>query len=145
MFCIYTIQFKYYIFDSHSCGSLGQLRENCYSILLQFVTTEHALDFIATTNLVNNQLQHVCENQFFFLNLKCVVCNRCHCDSNVTIFKREKYSHNSITKINTNVSSFDHKFYIFKTCNASSKIENVWSSQLPSGLQLENVPETVFS
>ena len=61
---------NYYIFDSHSCGSLGQSRENCYSILLQFVTTEHALDFITTTNLVNNQLQHVCEKQFFFLNLK---------------------------------------------------------------------------
>ena len=44
-----------------------------------------------------------------------VVCNRCHYDGNVIIFKSGKYSHDFITKINTNVSSFNHQFNICKT------------------------------
>ena len=69
----------------------------------------------------------------------CVVSNRCHYDRNVIIFKCGVYSHDFITKINTTVLSFDHKFYICKTCNASAKKEKVPCQAVVSGLQLENV------
>ena len=59
----------------------------------------------------------------------CVVCYRCHYDGNVIIFESGKCSHDFVTKINTNVSSFDDKFYICKTCNVSA---NKRKSTLPS-------------
>ena len=65
-FTIIPYNSNYYIFDSHShvaCEN-GQSSENGYSVLLQFVTIEHVLNFITTTYLINNQLQHVYENQF---------------------------------------------------------------------------------
>ena len=68
----------------------------------------------------------------------CVVCNRCHYDWNVIIFKSGIYSHDFIDKINTNVSIFDHKFYI---CNASAKKEKVACQAVANGLQLESVQE----
>ena len=50
------------------------------------------------------------------------MCNKCHYDGNVIIFKSRNYSHDFINKINTNVPSFDNKFYICKTCNAFKSI-----------------------
>ena len=92
---------NYYIFDSHSGYSFGQSSENVYSILLQFVTIEHVLNFVTTSYLIENQLQYIYENQSVFCFSKR------HYDGNVIIFKNEKYNHDFITKINTNVSSFD--------------------------------------
>ena len=56
------------------------------------------------------------------------------------IFNSGKYSHDFITQINTNVTSFDHKFYICKTCNAFDKKKELFQAAV-NGLQLENVPE----
>ena len=122
---------NYYIFDSHSGYSFGQSSENVYWILLQFVTIEHVLNFVTTSYLIDNQLQYIYENQFVFCFSKR------HYDGNVIIFKNGKYNHDFITKINTNVSSFDYKFYIFKTSNASAKRKNVPSQAMVNGFQLE--------
>ena len=63
-------EWGYYIFDSHSRNRLRQSNESGYSILLQFVSIEHVLNF-STIYLINNQLQHVYENQFvFFLQVE---------------------------------------------------------------------------
>ena len=64
-FCNYTLQF-----ESQSHDSVGQSIENGYSILLQFATNEHVLNFISMKNVTNNQLQHAYENQIFFPKLK---------------------------------------------------------------------------
>ena len=48
-----------YIFDFHSHDNVGQTTENGFSVLLKLLTIEHVLNFIKTTYLVNNQLQHV--------------------------------------------------------------------------------------
>ena len=45
---------------------MGQSIENGHSVLLKFVAIEHVLNFITTTYLINNHLQHVYENQFVF-------------------------------------------------------------------------------
>ena len=68
---------------------------------------------------IENSKQKVKQGSFYV----CVVCDRCHYDRNVIIFNSGKYSHDFITKINANVSSFDHKFYICKACNAFDKKE----------------------
>ena len=59
---------------------------------------------MATRNTCNlfKFKQKVNQGQFYV----CVVCNRFHYDENVIIFKSVKYSHDYITKIKTNVSSF---------------------------------------
>ena len=64
-FAITSYSSNYYIFDSHSLD-VSQATEKGYSMLLKFLTTEHVLNFITTIYLVNNQLQHVYENQFIF-------------------------------------------------------------------------------
>ena len=63
---IFFIQGMCFIFDSHSRDNIGQASENGSSVLLKFLTIEHVLNFITTTYLVNSELQHVYENQFFF-------------------------------------------------------------------------------
>ena len=65
-FAITSYSSNYYIFDSHSLDNVCQATEKGYSMLLKFLTTEHVLNFITTIYLVNNQLQHVYENQFVF-------------------------------------------------------------------------------
>ena len=65
-FAIIPFSSHYYIFYSHSLDKTGQANENVSSILLTFLTIEHVLNFIATSYLVNNELQHVYENQFAF-------------------------------------------------------------------------------
>lgn len=49
----------YYIFDPHNRDNLGQSNENGYSILLQFITIEHALNFITKTHLMKSFIYHV--------------------------------------------------------------------------------------
>ena len=66
-FAVIPYSSNYYIFDSHSPDNLGQSIENGYSVLLKFVTTEHVLNFITATYLINNHLQNFYENQFAFL------------------------------------------------------------------------------
>ena len=66
--CFAIIQFSSdcYIFDSHSRDNIGQAKENGSSVLLKFFTIEHVLNFRTTTYLVNSELQHAYENEFFF-------------------------------------------------------------------------------
>ena len=66
--CVPIIPFSshYYIFDSHSRKNIGEASENGSLVLLNFLTTEHVLNFITTTYFVNSELQHVYENQFAF-------------------------------------------------------------------------------
>ena len=65
-FVIITHNSDYYNFESQSHDSVGQSVENGYSILLQFATNEHVLNFITMKNVTNNQLQHAYENQIFW-------------------------------------------------------------------------------
>ena len=65
-FAIIPFSSQYYIFDSHTRANIGQASENDSLVLLKFLTLEHVLNFIATTYLINSELQHVYENQFFF-------------------------------------------------------------------------------
>ena len=69
-FVIIPYNSDYYNFESQSHDSVGQSIENGYSILLQFATNEHVLNFISMKNVTNNQLQHAYENQIFFPKLK---------------------------------------------------------------------------
>ena len=68
--CFAIIQFSSdcYIFDSHSRDNIGQAKENGSSVLLKFFTIEHVLNFRTTTYLVNSELQHAYENEFFFFS-----------------------------------------------------------------------------
>ena len=61
-FSIIPFSSHYYIFDSHSRDSIGQVSENGSSVLLKFLTIEHVLNFITTTYLVNSELQRIYEN-----------------------------------------------------------------------------------
>lgn len=69
-FVIIPYNSDYYNFESQSHDSVGQSIENGYSILLQFATNEHVLNFISMKNVTNNQLQHAYENQIFFPKFK---------------------------------------------------------------------------
>ena len=64
-FAIVPYSSNYYNFDSKSRDNVGQTNENGSSLSIKFLTFEHVLNFIKTTYLVNNQLQHVYKNHFF--------------------------------------------------------------------------------
>ena len=55
-FAIIPFSSHYYIFDTHSCDNIGQASANGSSVLLKFLTIQHALNFITTTYLVNSKL-----------------------------------------------------------------------------------------
>ena len=54
-FAVISYNSNYYIFDSHSCDSLGHSIENGYSVFYKFVTIEHVLNFITKTYLMLSQ------------------------------------------------------------------------------------------
>ena len=62
-YTIMSYSFNYYISDSKSPDKISQATENCSSVHLTFLTTEHVLNFITWTYLVNNQIQHDYEKQ----------------------------------------------------------------------------------
>lgn len=62
-YTIMSYSFNCYISDSQSPDKIGQATENCSLVYLTFLTTEHVLNFITWTYLVNNQIQHDYEKQ----------------------------------------------------------------------------------
>ena len=65
-FVVIPYNSDYYNFELQSRDREGQSIGNGYSIMLQFVTNEHVLNFISIKDAINNQLQHAYENRIFF-------------------------------------------------------------------------------
>ena len=67
----------------------------------------------------------------------CVICNRCLHFSNVIKFDLEKCDREFLNKLNTNVTSFDGNYYIFKTCDTHTRKLKVAGQAVVSGLIIE--------
>ena len=69
----------------------------------------------------------------------CVICNCCLYFSNVIKFDLEKYDREFVSKLNTNVASFDWNYHICKTCDTHTRKLKVPGQTVVNGLLIEKI------
>ena len=71
----------------------------------------------------------------------CVICNRCLYFSNVIKFDLEKYDREFVSKLNTNVTSFDWIYHICKICDTHTRKLKVSGQTVVNGLLIGKIPK----
>ena len=127
--------------NSTSDVTLGKHKTSSHSSTMskpvKAVKTNVKEDFFAT-----NFLKAVTQGPFYI----CCSCNRCLYRSNVTVLKPGKYDLNFFASVVVNqISSFDNKFYVCKTCDLKMKKSQIPCQSVCNNLHLDIVPEEMKS